>query len=215
MTYKVYDDDIFKGERTGSKKLENYLFDDTASVPDNSPSPTGVIPGGVILPNPAYYDYKIPNTTTTTTTAPVITPTEKKDTNPKDAVGIKKVAFSTVPQTVIAEVAVGMTEGARKYGRHNWRAAEARASVYFDATLRHLYKWYEGEDIDPDSGLSHITKAITSLVVLRDAMINDKWNDDRPPKIPEGFWEDIQAKVDEVFAKYPDCVPPITEGGSI
>lgn len=137
--------------------------------------------------------------------------TEKKDTNPKDAVGIRKVAFSTVPQTVIAEVAVGMMEGARKYGRHNWRAADARASVYFDATLRHLLKWYEGEDIDPDSGLSHIAKAITSLVVLRDAMINDKWNDDRPPKIPENFWNDIQARVDEIFVKYPTALDPITE----
>lgn len=138
--------------------------------------------------------------------------TERKDTNPKDAVGTKKVSFSTVPSTVIAEVAVGMTEGARKYARHNWRVAGVRGSIYYDATLRHLLKWWEGEDIDNDSGLSHITKAITSLVVMRDAMINNKFTDDRPPKVPSDFWDNIQNKVDEVFEKYPESLPAYVEG---
>jgi hypothetical protein len=138
--------------------------------------------------------------------------TELKETNPKDAVGVKKVSFSTVPSTVIAEIAVGMTEGARKYARHNWRVAGVRGSIYYDATLRHLFKWWEGEDVDADSGLSHITKAITSLVVLRDAMINDKFTDDRPPKVPVNFWNDIQYKVNEVFEKYPESLPAFVEG---
>lgn len=135
-----------------------------------------------------------------------------KETNPKDAVGNKKVAFSTVPSSVLAEVAVGMTEGARKYARHNWRVAGVRGSIYYDATLRHLFKWWEGEDTDPDSGLSHITKAITSLVVMRDAMINEKFTDDRPPKIPVDFWDGIQDKVNEVFDKYPESLPAYVEG---
>lgn len=135
-----------------------------------------------------------------------------KETNPKDAVGSKKVTFSTVPSTVIAEVAVGMTEGARKYARHNWRVAGVRGSIYYDATLRHLFKWWEGEDLDPDSGLSHITKAITSLVVMRDAMINGKFTDDRPPKIPVDFWNEMQDKVNEVFEKYPESLPAYVEG---
>lgn len=135
-----------------------------------------------------------------------------KESNPKDAVGNKKVAFSTVPSSVLAEVAVGMTEGARKYARHNWRVAGVRGSIYYDATLRHLFKWWEGEDLDPDSGLSHITKAITSLVVMRDAMINEKFTDDRPPKIPVDFWDRIQDKVNEVFDKYPESLPAYVEG---
>lgn len=108
-----------------------------------------------------------------------------KDTNPKDAVGSRKVPMSVVPPVVLAEVAVGMVDGARKYGRFNYRVAGVRGTVYYDAAMRHLMAWYEGQDIDPDSGLSHITKAITSLVVLRDSMIQGNWNDDRPPKTPE------------------------------
>lgn len=135
----------------------------------------------------------------------------QKDTNPKQSVGIKKRSSSVVSQAVMAEVGVGMMEGARKYGRHNWRAAGAMASVYYDATRRHLDDWWEGEDIDPDSGLSHITKAICSLTVLRDSMIHGKFRDDRPPKTPANHKEELQSVIDQIFERYPDCVDAYTE----
>ena len=97
-----------------------------------------------------------------------------KESNPKDAVGIKKAPFSTVPSPVVAEVGLAMLEGALKYGRHNYRAIGVRSSVYFDAALRHLTAWWEGQDVDPDSGLSHITKALACLFVLRDANLIGK-----------------------------------------
>lgn len=130
--------------------------------------------------------------------------------NPKDAVGTKKAPLSAIPACVMAEVGLGMHEGALKYGRFNWRSAAVVASVYYDATMRHLTSWYEGEDIDPDSGLSHITKAICSLLVLRDAMMQRKFNDDRPPrsKVPISIFNDHAA---ELAAKYPDPVSPHRE----
>src|ERR1035438_3531894 len=82
-----------------------------------------------------------------------------KDSNPKDSIGIKKVALSCVSAPVLMEMALGMQEGAMKYGRHNYRVIGVRASVYYDATMRHLMAYWEGEDIDPDSGLSHLSKA--------------------------------------------------------
>lgn len=103
-----------------------------------------------------------------------------KPTNPKERFGIRKVSMSVVPVTVLSEVAVGMTEGAVKYTPYNWREAGVRASVYYDATMRHLMRWWEKEDIDPDSSVSHITKAICSLMVLRDGMIQGVMTDDRP-----------------------------------
>ncbi|MFN7882785.1 MAG: dATP/dGTP diphosphohydrolase domain-containing protein, partial [bacterium] len=48
---------------------------------------------------------------------------EQKLTNPKDAVGTKKVSFSVLPWRVLVNVALAMMEGALKYGRHNYRAA--------------------------------------------------------------------------------------------
>jgi hypothetical protein len=134
-----------------------------------------------------------------------------KESNPKDSLGIKKIPISTVSGPVLAEIGVAMLEGDRKYGRHNYRVVGVKGSVYYDAAFRHLVSWFEGEDIDPDSGLSHITKAITSLVVLRDAMIQDKFIDDRPPKSPTNWKEDLQKVVDEIFVKYPNRVKPYTE----
>ena len=107
---------------------------------------------------------------------------EVKDTNPKDAIGISKAPMSTVSAAVLMEVGVAMLEGASKYGRHNYRAAGVRASVYYDALMRHAMAWWEGEDLDSDSGMSHVTKAIATLVVLRDAMLQGKFTDDRPPR---------------------------------
>jgi hypothetical protein len=137
----------------------------------------------------------------------------KKDTNPKDSVGIKKVPITTVPMTVIAELGLAMLEGARKYGRHNYRVAGVKMSVYIDAAFRHLSKFWEGEDVDPDSGLSHIVKAIASLVVLRDAIINESCSDDRPPSIPKGFLENLNKVAADIIHKYPDALPPFTQEG--
>jgi len=128
-----------------------------------------------------------------------------KDTNPKDAVGSKKVPMSRVPVAPLLEVAASLHEGHVKgYRGHNWRIAGVRASIYYDAAHRHLMAWWEGQDIDPDSGLSHISKAIAGLFVLRDAMIHDNWTDDRPPKTPEEFLAEIQAAMDEVNRRYPN-----------
>lgn len=136
---------------------------------------------------------------------------DTKDTNPKDAVGTKKVPLSTVPCGVMLEVGLAMLEGARKYGRHNYRAAGVRASVYYDAVVgRHIMPWWEGQDIDPDSGLSHITKAIAGLTVLRDSMLSGNWIDDRPIRNPLSL-KDLNTKAAAIIEKYPDAVAPFTQ----
>jgi hypothetical protein len=130
----------------------------------------------------------------------------EKPSNPKDMVGMRKAPMSTVPANVLAEVGVAMLEGASKYGRHNYRAVGVRGSVYYDGTMRHLMDWWEGEDIDPDSGMSHITKAITSLIVLRDAMIQGKFTDDRPPR-SKPFYPGLNACAAAIVDRYADRNP--------
>lgn len=130
----------------------------------------------------------------------------EKLSNPKDLCGVKKAPMSTIPMPVIAEVGLAMLEGACKYGRHNYRGVGVRGSVYFDATMRHLISWWEGEDIDPDSELSHITKAISSLVVLRDAMMQGKFEDDRPPR-SINFYAELNKKAGQVIERYAHLSP--------
>lgn len=158
-----------------------------------------------------------------------------KPSNPKDALGIMKVPYSTIPATVLAELGIAMLEGALKYGRHNYRAIGVRASVYYDANVaRHMALFWEGEDEDPDTcalaetdtgfyngegksvirgtGISHLTKAIAGLVVLRDAQIQGKFVDDRPPRTKAGWQNELNKKVKALLVKYPNAVKPYVEG---
>ncbi|UVK47730.1 hypothetical protein BPNPMPFG_002496 [Mesorhizobium sp. AR07] len=144
--------------------------------------------------------------------------TTEKPSNPKDSVGIRKWRqYATVPATVIAELGVAMLEGAVKYGRHNYRVAGVRASVYVDAAKGHIDQWWEGEDCDPDvpgQRLSHIVKAIASLVVLRDAEIQKMLTDDRPPKANlDRVRLDMQATVEAILDRYPEPKDAFTEIG--
>lgn len=137
-----------------------------------------------------------------------------KDTNPKSLVGtFKWRQFFTIPQRVLWEVGVAMLGGGMKYGRHNYRVTGVRASVYVDASMGHISQWVEGEDMDPESGLSHITMAITSLIVLRDGMLEDNFTDDRPPQ-HHGLDEHrkfLQDRVKALEAAYPEPAQPLTE----
>lgn len=133
----------------------------------------------------------------------------QKDRNPKDLLGVGKPPMSTVSQLVLMEVGVAMLEGAEKYGRHNYRAVGVRSSVYYDAAMRHLNAWWEGQDTDPQSGMHHVTKAITSLVVLRDAMLMGMVTDDRPPVLEglDEFLKDLEDKVKHIKSTYGHMVP--------
>ncbi|SHM77958.1 dATP/dGTP diphosphohydrolase domain-containing protein [Phytopseudomonas punonensis] len=104
---------------------------------------------------------------------------ETKDTNPKDAIGSKKLPLHLWPTTASAMGCLGLLDGASKYGRANWRAAGVRASIYFDAANRHLAAWFEGEEADPDSGLPHLAHALACLAIIVDAQAAGTLTDDR------------------------------------
>lgn len=133
-----------------------------------------------------------------------------KDTNPKDSIGSRKAGISTIPGQVMAELGLSMLEGACKYGRYNYRVSGVRSSVYYDAAFRHLAAWWEGEDIDPDSGLSHLVKAMACLAVLRDAQIQGMLNDDRPPASKAGWVAEMNKKAAEILDRYPEPKAPFT-----
>jgi hypothetical protein len=143
------------------------------------------------------------------------TPTSK-DTNPKDAVAVAHIKFSSLPLRVLVGPALALSEGGWKYGRHNYRAAGVNASVYFDAALDHLFAWFEGEDTDPASGLHHLDKLLAGVMVLRDAQLGGKWVDDRPPSVRTGWIEDAHARTKDLFARmaatYPEPKKPFVRG---
>lgn len=102
-----------------------------------------------------------------------------KPSNPKDLIGSSKVPLHLWPTTASAMGCMGFLEGALKYGRSNFRAVGVKASIYYDAACRHLNAWFEGEDVDPDSGLPHMAHALACLAIIVDAQAAGKLTDDR------------------------------------
>lgn len=111
---------------------------------------------------------------------------DTKSSNPKDTEAVldNRVDLSLVPDTAVVALAMAFIEGDAKYGGHNYRIAGVRASTYAAAEERHMKAWRNGEDIDPDSGLPHLWKALACIAVLIDAIECRKLTDDRPPRAP-------------------------------
>lgn len=101
--------------------------------------------------------------------------------NPKQLHGDKKVQLQLVPPSAKVAIAIGLEEGAIKYGPWNWRDNPVELMTYYGALCRHMDAWVEGEDVDPDgSGKTHLDGAIASLAILIDASEGGTCIDNRP-----------------------------------
>jgi len=100
--------------------------------------------------------------------------------NPKELAGAKKPAsWSVMPRWVVLQVGRVMSVGAAKYGAFNYRETPIAASTYQDALERHLALWFDGEDNDAETGVSHLASAIASCTLLLDAQATGQLVDDR------------------------------------
>lgn len=107
-----------------------------------------------------------------------------KPTNPKDAAAFDRLPLHLVPSTIPAFAALAFAEGALKYGAFNWRISGVRASVYISALERHLARWKNGEEADPETGVPHLASALACIGIILDAGLCGKLTDDRPPAAP-------------------------------
>jgi hypothetical protein len=103
--------------------------------------------------------------------------------DPKGEAGSKKCPLGLVPPYAMQETAWVHKLGSTKYGPFNWRDSGVCASTYVHAILRHLNAWRDGEDLDPESGRSHIAHVACCCNILLDAANCGKLVDDRsiPP----------------------------------
>lgn len=108
--------------------------------------------------------------------------TYAKPSNPKEAIGSGKLPLHLWPTTASAMGCIGFLNGMLKYGRSNFRAIGIRASIYYDAAIRHLNAWFEGEECDPDDGVPHLAAALACIGIIVDAIAAGKFNDDRSVK---------------------------------
>ncbi len=76
-----------------------------------------------------------------------------------------KPPMSMLPGHSLMAVARVLDTGAAKYGRDNWRQGFSYSRLV-DAAMRHIFAFQEGEDLDLETGESHIAHATCCLLFL-------------------------------------------------
>ena len=113
-----------------------------------------------------------------------------QDSNPKDAIARLKPSLHAIPPPALIALGLTMENGEAKYGLMNWRSTNVNASVYYNAALRHLLAWWDGEDNATDSGLPHLAHVMACCAILIDAEIGNNLIDDRPVAGPTAAFID-------------------------
>lgn len=103
--------------------------------------------------------------------------------DPKLAAGSIKASLDNVSIVAQYYEAAVMATGTKKYGAYNWCDNRMKASTYYNAMLRHLYAWWIGEDIDPESGLPHIAHLRSCTGIILDQQEAGRLVDDRPKNL--------------------------------
>ena len=78
-----------------------------------------------------------------------------------------KTDWSLMPFEAVEEINKVLDFGARKYAAHNWKTGTGfRYTRVLSSLLRHTFAWARGEDLDPESGLSHLAHMGCNVVFL-------------------------------------------------
>lgn len=79
--------------------------------------------------------------------------------------GVKPERHSLMPRPGLDAIARVFGFGATKYDSHNWRKGYEWSKSY-DALVRHVTAFWDGETLDPESGLPHLAHAGFHILVL-------------------------------------------------
>lgn len=92
--------------------------------------------------------------------------------------GVKAERYDLLPVEPLAAVARHYGVGAEKYEDHNWRRGYEWSKSY-SAMMRHANAFWNGEDIDEETGSPHMAAVVFHALALLDFMQNHREYDDR------------------------------------
>jgi hypothetical protein len=108
-----------------------------------------------------------------------LVPAEVRTTSPTGGQkGSKLARFDLIPPSVLWEIAEHYGKGAEKYDDDNWRRGYDWKYSYA-ALQRHLSAFWDGEDIDPETGSKHVVAAAWHCIALSWFMDNKPEYDPR------------------------------------
>jgi hypothetical protein len=120
-----------------------------------------------------------------------------------------KVRMELLRRSALEGTARVLGFGAEKYGDYNWLQGFKWSRLY-GAALRHLFAHMDGENTDPESGLSHLDHAACCLMFLQASEKEGLGTDDRyiadEDSIGVGF-DTIYRKQDGTYCDRTEEVP--------
>lgn len=77
-----------------------------------------------------------------------------------------KRRYSLLPTGTVNQVVDVLEAGATKYEVANWQQVPDARTRYYDASMRHIDAWWNGELTDSETNLPHLAHAICCLLFL-------------------------------------------------
>jgi hypothetical protein len=93
--------------------------------------------------------------------------------------GVKPARFDLIPAGPLTTVATHYGIGAQKYEDRNWERGY-EFSKTFAALQRHAWAWWNGEDIDPETGSPHMAAVVFHAFAALEFANTHPEMDDRP-----------------------------------
>lgn len=105
-----------------------------------------------------------------------------------------KLRFDLIPPRALILLAKVYTTGAEKYDDRNWEKGMSWSRIY-GAIQRHLWKFWNGEKMDEETGVPHLINAAWGCFTLTEYMFTHTELDDRQEL--RQTWKGFKKKVDE------------------
>ena len=90
-----------------------------------------------------------------------------------------KPRMDLLPGDALLDIAEVFTWGAEKYSDRNWEKGMEWHKL-FAPIERHLWKWWQGEELDEESGKHHLAHAACDVLMLLASVKRGIGEDDRP-----------------------------------
>ena len=94
----------------------------------------------------------------------------------------EKPKMNLLPPKAIVEISKVLTFGAAKYDAENWRKLDDLQNRYTAGALRHIFAHMDGEQLDPETKLSHLAHAMCCLLFKLEIELENGKSEEEEPR---------------------------------
>ena len=95
----------------------------------------------------------------------------------------KKPKMNLLPPKAIVEISKVLTFGAEKYDAENWRKLDDLQNRYTAGALRHIFAHMDGEELDPETNLSHLAHAMCCLLFKLEIELEERFKEEESREV--------------------------------